>query len=70
MSYKEVYDMVKNSGKTFPCMGENENGEFIVFECGKDDNGEFIQTTTAQKNNWNRIETYYKNGDVTETYER
>lgn len=54
-----------------PCIAENENGETVIIERFKDDNNEyFYRMQTAQKNDWLRINEYYADGTVTETYER
>ena len=53
------------------CIAENENGETVIIERFKDDNNEyFYRMQIAQKNDWLRINEYYADGTVTETYER
>lgn len=58
------------AGHKLPCTAENENGEMIVIQYGKDEAGEFFQLMTMQHNDWVRVNTYYADGTVTETYKR
>jgi hypothetical protein len=57
-------------GIELPLSGTNDNDEHVILEKGKDDNGNFYRVTTAQKNNWCRINTYYEDGIVTEIYKK
>lgn len=53
-----------------PCVAQNEYGEMIIIDAGKDDEGCFFKLTTAQKNDWCRVEHFYETGMMTETYEK
>ena len=64
MSYTELHKML--AGKNLPLSAENENGEYVIIE----GNSNCYRLTTAQHNNWCRINEYYPDGTVTETYER
>lgn len=44
----------------------NENNDNIIVEIAKD----YFKTTTMQSNNWARVNYYYLDGTVEETYER
>lgn len=68
MSYKKLTALV--SGKSLPVAGRNEHGEVVTIERGSFNGRRFFKVTTAQGNNWCRINTYYENGDIEETYRR
>lgn len=68
MSYKKIAALV--AGKNLPVAGRNEHGEAVTIERGLSHGRRFFQVTTAQNNNWCRINTYYENGDSEETYRR
>lgn len=68
MSYKKIAGMV--AGKCLPVAGRNEHGETVVVESGQSNGGRFFRVTTAQSNNWCRINTYYENGNSDETFRR
>ncbi len=68
MSYKKIAGIV--AGKSLPVAGRNEHGEAVTIEGGRSCSGRFFRVTTAQSNNWCRINTYYENGDSDETYRR
>lgn len=70
MSYDNIDVLVKECGKPLPLTAKNELGENVIIEKGKDDCDEFYETTTAQSNNWCRINRFYKNGISTECFER
>lgn len=53
-----------------PCTAQNEDGETVIIECGKDDAGKYFRLTTLQHNDWCRINTYYEDGTITETYKK
>ncbi len=53
-----------DSKETF--CGENENGEPVTISVFSDR----ITVVTAQSNGWNRINTYYSDGTIEETYEK
>lgn len=64
MTYDEIKAMVQ--GKSLPLSAENSNGEYVVIE----GNEKCYITTTAQHNGWCRINEYYPNGIIAETYEK
>lgn len=66
--FEEIKEMTKRM--EFPLMGTNEDGETVIVEHGSLDGVEFFKTTTAQKNNWCRINYYYANGYSEELYTR
>ena len=68
MTYKKIASMI--AGSSLPIAGRNEHGEPVVIEGGSSSNGKFFRLTTAQSNNWCRINTYYENGTCEETYRR
>lgn len=73
MDYERLKKLVNNllaTGKTLPAIGENENNEMVLLYQGEDENGAFYMTMTAQSNNWIRINTYYEDGTVNETYHK
>ncbi len=69
-SYEEIRKQLEDAGVAVPCTGKNEDGETTIIEGGVDDNGLFYRITTCQNNDWCRINTYYKNGDITETFKK
>jgi len=64
MTYNEIKKMVH--GKALPLTAENSDGEFVIIEGNED----CYILTTAQNNDWCRINEYYPDGTVTETYEK
>lgn len=59
------------SGKQLPFVARSTvTGEAVIIECGHDGEQDFFKTTTSQSNGWNRINIYYADGSVDETYER
>lgn len=67
ISYKQFERDLKN--KKLPIAG-TINGDTSIVSKGKDEAGSFYQTRTAQKNGWIRVNTYYEDGTVTETFEK
>lgn len=55
---------------SFPCTGTDKDGNEVIIEAGSDDNGRFYRLTTVQTNDWLRINTYYQDGTITETYKK
>ena len=54
-----------------PLAAVNDEGENVVVEYGVTEDGEaFFQTLTCQSNGWARVNTYYEDGSVDETYTR
>lgn len=69
MGYEDIKEMVKN--EKLPVSAMNENGETVVIEQGKTEDGKhYYQLTTIQKNDWCRINCYYADGTIDETYDR
>lgn len=68
MSYNSIEEKVEN--RELPLTYTNEDNEEVIIERGRDDNGNFYCLTTVQKNNWCRINHYYEDGTITETYEK
>ena len=68
MTYQELKEMTK--GKTLPLTAENEDGERVIIEKGHNGDLEYYQLSTFQSNDWVRINRYYEDGSIDETYER
>ena len=68
MNYQKLEELTK--GKTLPLTTENENGELIIIEKGHNGDLEYFQLSTFQSNDWVRINRYYEDGSIDETYER
>ena len=73
--YDVIGPWLKENGFTpadLPLLATNEDGEEVIVEAyGTDENGDIIwQLTTMQKNNWLRINVYYKDGTVEALYEK
>ena len=56
MTYKELLELTKD--KQLPCDATNADGE------------RYFRLTTAQHNNWCRINIIYENGSTEEWYEK
>lgn len=69
MSYEEIKELVKN--EKMPISATNENGENVIIEQGRTaDDIHYFQLTTIQENDWCRINCYYADGTIDETYDR
>lgn len=68
MNYQKLEEMTK--GKTLPLMAENEDGERVIIEKGNNGELEYYQLSTFQSNDWVRINRYYIDGSIDETYDR
>lgn len=69
MSYEEIKELVKN--EKMPIFATNENGENVIIEQGRTaDDIHYFQLTTIQENDWCRINCYYADGTIDETYDR
>ena len=68
MNYQKLKEMTK--GKTLPLMAENENEERVIVEKGHNGDLEYYQLSTFQNNDWVRINRYYEDGSIDETYEK
>ena len=64
MSYSEIKELVED--KTLPLSATADSGEYVIIEGG----GACYRLTTIQNNGWLRINEFYEDGTVTETYER
>ena len=70
-TYTYINEIVKAFDRPLPVTGINEDGETVIIEQGWDSGGEhFYRLTTVQENNWLRINEYYADGTVTETFKR
>ena len=50
---------------------KNENGELVIIdERFSEEGNPYYKLTTVQNNNWCRINCYYADGTIDETYER
>lgn len=68
MNYQKLEEMTK--GKTLPLMAENEDKERVIIEKCNNGELEYYQLYTFQNNDWVRINRYYEDGSIDETYER
>ena len=70
-TYEYIDEILQEFGCALPVSGTNEDGEAVIIEQGwTEDNEHFYRLTTVQKNNWLRINEYYADGTVTETFKR
>ena len=71
MTYESIKKQIEESGEELPISAKNENGELVIIEERKDTDGNpYYKLTTVQNNNWCRINCYYADGTIDETYER
>ena len=70
MTYESIKNHIAESGGELPLSAKNENGEFVIIEERISDGIPFYRLTTVQDNNWCRINCYYADGTIDETYER
>ena len=68
MDYQKLEEMTK--GKTLPLNAENECGESVIIERGHNGDLAYYKLSTFQSNDWVRINCYYEDGSIDETYER
>lgn len=66
MSYSYIKETVAKSGKSLPCSAVNDKGENVIIS---GDSNCYV-THTMQKNDWCRVNEYYPDGTITETFER
>ena len=70
MTYAEIKEKVEKFGPNLPISAENENAEYVIigegYACGQ----HFYELCSMQNNNWVRINTYWEDGTIEETYER
>ena len=69
MSYEYLADVVAKISKKGPgpYLGTNENGESVTLYASED--GNYYVVETLQSNEVCRVNTYYKDGTITEWYE-
>ncbi len=70
MTYESIKNHIAESRGELPLSAKNENGEFVIIEERISDGIPFYRLTTVQDNNWCRINCYYADGTIDETYER
>lgn len=70
MPYKEIKKQVKKFGGELPLTARNNNDENVIIEEGREDGVHYYKLTTAQNNDWLRINHYYEDGTVTETFDK
>ena len=68
MSYSEIKKLTE--GMEFPITAKNEDGENVIIEIGYVDGEMLFTLTTAQSNGWMRINTYWSDGTIEETYKK
>ena len=64
--FEYIKDLVGN--KELPLVGINEDGEKIIVEWSNEYGA--YRVTTMQHNDWLRINHYYEDGTVEETYKK
>lgn len=57
-------------GKILPLICKNEDNEVVIIEYGISNEERFFRVTTAQHNDWCRINTYWESGTTEETYRK
>ena len=66
-SIKELLNDLKNKKlETGIYTSVNDNGDNIIIEVTKN----YIKTRTPQSNGWDKINYYYTDGTIEETYEK
>ena len=70
MTYESIKNHIAESGGELPLSAKNENGELVIIEERISDGIPFYRLTTVQNNNWCRINCYYADGTINETFER
>ena len=70
MTYESIKNHIAESRGELPLSAKNENGELVIIEERISDGIPFYRLTTVQNNNWCRINCYYADGTIDETYER
>ena len=56
--------------KILPIICKNEDNEVVIIEYGISNGERFFKVTTAQHNDWCRINTYWESGIMEETYRK
>lgn len=70
MDFDSIKKFIESSGCSTPCSYVNQEGENEVVVEGADEVGRFFKITTTQTNGWLRIDTYYEDGTIEETYRK
>ena len=71
MTYESIKNQIAESGGELPISAKNENGELVIIEERTTTDGiPYYRLTTVQDNDWCRINSYYADGTIDETYER
>ena len=71
MTYESIKNQIAESGEELKKKKKNENGELVIIEERFSEEGNpYYKLTTVQNNNWCRINCYYADGTIDETYER
>ena len=70
MTYESIKNHIAESRGELPLSAKNENGELVIIEERISDGIPFYRLTTVQNNKWCRINCYYADGTIDETYER
>ena len=66
-NYSEIITLMDKYGDSKNLFfGENENGESITLDISHDK----VMVSTLQKNGWERINIYHRDGTTEETYKR
>lgn len=66
-NYNEVIALMDNYGDSENLFfGENENGESITLDISHDK----VTVSTLQKNGWERVNVYHRDGSTEETYKK
>lgn len=68
VDYGYLKELTKDA--TFPLSGTNADGDNIIIEEGSSDNIHYYRVETYQKNDWVRINYYYENGEIEETFDK
>lgn len=68
ITYKNLERFCQDS--TLPATAVNDKGENVIISTEPCTEGKCYRLDTYQNNNWIRINRYYQNGDVDETYDR
>jgi hypothetical protein len=68
MTYKEIQSWCNN--ENIPTFDINDDGENVIIEAGKNEMGKYYKLTTVQHNGWCRVNYYYEDGCMEETYEK
>ena len=68
MTYTQLKQLT--AGHLLPLCGKNPDGENVIIEHGIAAGVGLYKLTTAQRNNWNRINIIYADSTSEEYYER